>query len=243
MAEKNPVGGALIVAAIMVSISLLGSGYFLSQAINRGTQEMRRLSVAIADAPNGPAPTARAPSRPDRPDPGRRYELNIAGAPRKGNPEASVTLVEFSDFQCPFCSRVSPTLEKINKEYADQVVIVFKHLPLSIHPKAPAAHAAAEAAHRQGQFWEMHDRIFSSQRDLSPQTFRGYAQEMGLDLAQYDRDVASEEVAARVEADTREAAKLGVTGTPSFFVNGRFLSGAQPFESFKRIIDEELREG
>ena len=118
-----------------------------------------------------------------------------------------------------------------------------KHLPLSIHPKAPAAHAAAEAAHRQGRFWEMHDRIFSAQRDMSPENYREYATDMGLDLAQYDRDVSSGSVKSRIDADVREAAKLGVTGTPSFFVNGRFLSGAQPFESFKRIIDEELKEG
>jgi protein-disulfide isomerase len=120
---------------------------------------------------------------------------------------------------------------------------VFKHLPLSIHPKAPAAHAASEAAHRQGKFWEMHDKIFANQAAMSPEQYEKYAQEIGLDLEQFKRDVVSSEVKARVDADVKEAGSLGVTGTPAFFVNGRFLSGAQPFAAFKTLIDEELGKG
>jgi protein-disulfide isomerase len=120
------------------------------------------------------------------------------------------------------------------------VQIVFKHLPLRMHSKAPAAHAATEAAHRQGKFWEMHDRIFGNQRELSPQKYLEYASEMGLDVEKFKRDVVSEAVKKRVDADAQEAARLGVTGTPGFFVNGRFLSGAKPFAEFKRLIDEEL---
>jgi protein-disulfide isomerase len=120
------------------------------------------------------------------------------------------------------------------------VQIVFKHLPLRMHSKAPAAHAATEAAHRQGKFWEMHDRIFGNQRELSPQKYLEYASEMGLDVEKFKRDVVSEAVKKRVDADAQEAARLGVTGTPGFFVNGRYLSGAQPFAEFKRLIDEEL---
>jgi protein-disulfide isomerase len=122
------------------------------------------------------------------------------------------------------------------------VRIVFKHMPLSIHPKAPAAHAAAEAAHRQGKFWEMHDKIFENQREMSPEKYVGYATEIGLDVEQFKKDVASPEVKSRIDADTQEAQKLGATGTPAFFVNGRFLSGAKPFESFKAMIDKELAE-
>ena len=118
--------------------------------------------------------------------------------------------------------------------------IVFKHLPLRMHSKAPAAHAATEAAHRQGKFWEMHDRIFGNQREMSPQKYFEYASEMGLDVEKFKRDVVSEAVKKRVDADAQEAARLGVTGTPGFFVNGRFLSGAKPFAEFKRLIDEEL---
>jgi protein-disulfide isomerase len=120
------------------------------------------------------------------------------------------------------------------------VQIVFKHLPLRMHSKAPAAHAATEAAHRQGKFWEMHDRIFANQKELSPAKYLEYASEMGLDVEKFKRDVVSAAVKKRVDADAQEAARLGVTGTPGFFVNGRYLSGAKPFAEFKRLIDEEL---
>ena len=118
--------------------------------------------------------------------------------------------------------------------------IVFKHMPLSIHPKAPAAHAAAEAAHRQGKFWEMHDKIFEHQREMSPEKYQEYAVEIGLDVDQFNKDLVSAEVKSRIAADKSEAGKLGATGTPAFFVNGRFLSGAKPFEAFKEVIDKEL---
>jgi protein-disulfide isomerase len=110
-----------------------------------------------------------------------------------------------------------------------------------MHPHAAAAHAAAEAAHRQGQFWAMHDRIFANPRKLDAGTLAGYAREIGLDLDRFRRDSESEAVREKILSDAQEASELGVTGTPSFFVNGRFLSGAQPFASFKRLIDEELR--
>ena len=120
--------------------------------------------------------------------------------------------------------------------------IVFKHMPLSIHPKAPAAHAAAEAAYRQGKFWEMHDKIFENQRNMSPENYVEYATEIGLDVERFKKDVASPEVKSRIDGDTQDAQKLGATGTPAFFVNGYFLSGAKPFESFKVVIDKELAE-
>ncbi len=113
-------------------------------------------------------------------------------------------------------------------------------MPLSIHPKAPAAHAAAEAAFLQGKFWEMHDKIFEKQREMSPEKYLEYAAEIGLDVEQFKRDIASPKVKSRIDSDTEDAAKAGATGTPAFFINGRFLSGAQPFPSFKRLIDEEL---
>ncbi len=118
--------------------------------------------------------------------------------------------------------------------------LVFKHMPLPMHTKAQAAHEAAEAAHQQGKFWEMHDKIFGNQRGMSEATYLEYAKEIGLDLDRYQKDLKSSTVQQRIAADTTQASELGVTGTPAFFVNGRFLSGAQPFASFKRVIDEEL---
>ena len=119
--------------------------------------------------------------------------------------------------------------------------IVWKNLPLPMHKNAPAAHAAAAAAHAQGRFWEMHDLIFANQRDLSPETLFGYARQLGLNVERFQRDLVSTQVQQEVAADAAEAARLGVTGTPAFFINGRFLSGAKPFEEFQRIIDEELK--
>jgi protein-disulfide isomerase len=122
------------------------------------------------------------------------------------------------------------------------VRIVFKHMPLGIHSKAPAAHAAAEAAHQQGKFWEMHDKIFEDQRGMSPEKYLNYASELSLDVELFKKDLASAKVKSRIDADSKDASKLGATGTPAFFVNGRFLSGAKPFEAFKEIIDKELAE-
>ena len=117
---------------------------------------------------------------------------------------------------------------------------MFKHQVLDTHPKAPAAHAAAEAAHRQGKFWEMHDKIFANQRAMSPEKYEEWAREIGLDIEQFKKDIASKEVKSRIDADTREAAKVGNRGTPGFFINGRILRGAKPFDAFKVLIDEEL---
>jgi protein-disulfide isomerase len=109
-----------------------------------------------------------------------------------------------------------------------------------MHKKAPAAHAASEAAHRQGKFWEMHDLIFANQSKLDAETFFGYAEQLGLDLDRFKADYVSTTVKEKVDADAAEASKLGLTGTPGFFINGRYLRGAKPFEDFKRLIDEEL---
>ena len=123
------------------------------------------------------------------------------------------------------------------------MAFVWKNMPLSFHSKAEAAHQAAEAAFLQGKFWEMHDKIFADQRGMSPAKYEQWAQEIGLDVAKFKKDIASAEVKKRIDADKRDAASLGVTGTPAFFVNGRYLSGAQPFNSFKRLIDEALKKG
>jgi protein-disulfide isomerase len=152
-----------------------------------------------------------------------------------------VTIIEFAEFQCPFCTRVRPTLEQIENTYKDRVRFVWKHLPLvSIHSHAMDAAIAAEAARKQGRFWEYHDKLFANQSQLEPDALRKYAEELGLDLTRFDRDRADQEVKTRVLEDMTEATSLGVTSTPTFFINGRLVSGAMPFETFSTIIDEEL---
>lgn len=240
MAQNS--NASLVVAAVVLAVALVASALVVRGPLEQGVAELSRLNDGLsalrAAAPPAPAPPAAA--RPTRPDPKRHYAVSTKGSPSKGNPEAQIALVEFSDFQCPFCGRVTPTLNQIEREYGDRVRIVFKHLPLRMHSKAPAAHAAAEAAHRQGKFWEMHDLIFANQREMSELKYVEYAEQIGLDVERFKRDVAATDVKAKVDADAAEAQQLGVTGTPGFFVNGRFLSGAQPFTSFKTLIDEEL---
>ncbi len=185
-----------------------------------------------------PTRSARAAQR--RPDPNRAYSVRTASSPSFGSTKASVTFVEFTDYQCPYCGRVEPTLKRLKQEYANDVRFVVKHNPLPIHPKAPAAARAAMASAKQGKFWEMHERIFADQKKLDDKDLRAHAEALGLDLEQWEKDRASSEVAALIAADQAEARRLGATGTPAFFINGRFLSGAQPYEVFKTRIDEEL---
>ncbi|HIF98073.1 MAG TPA: hypothetical protein EYQ54_13790 [Myxococcales bacterium] len=238
-------GNALIVAAALLGLSILGGAYILVGSVDRATEGIVALGSALAKAPAGNVAgnaAAAPPAAPRRgPDPAKAYAVNTKGSPAKGGSvNAPVTLVEFSDFQCPFCSRVTGTLDQIENTYGDKVRIVFKHLPLAMHSRAPMAHAASEAANRQGKFWEMHDLIFSNQRELSEAKFVEYAGKIGLDVDRFKKDLASASVKARVDADAAEARKLGVTGTPGFFVNGYFLSGAKPFSEFKRVIDAQL---
>ncbi|MGB0618833.1 MAG: DsbA family protein [Myxococcota bacterium] len=241
MAE-NSSGRPIIIAAVLVSFAILGASFFIGSSLERTTSELAAVTDALEELElaAAPSPGGRAPSRPPRPDRDTEYDVEIGEAPTKGPKDAVVTIVEWSDFQCPFCNRVSPTLAQIEAEYGDRVQLVFKHMPLSIHPQAPQAHAASEAAHRQGKFWEMHDRIFANQRDLSVATLEGHAEAIGLDMDQYAKDVADASLKKRIDDDMKQAAELNVTGTPAFFINGRFLSGAQPFENFKRAIDAAI---
>ena len=239
-----PRNAVIILAALLLGASVVAAGVIVQRPLARGVDELAGLRAELArleEAVKASSPAAaRQAARPNLPDPNQRYTVKTDGSPTIGTNSAKVEIVEFSDFQCPFCSRVTPTLKQIEKEYGDQVRIVFKHLPLSIHPKAPAAHAAAEAAHRQGKFWEMHDAIFANQTKMAPEKYLEYATQLGLDLERFKKDVEAPEVKKRVDADAEEAARLNVGGTPGFFVNGRYLSGAQPFEAFKQRIEEEL---
>jgi protein-disulfide isomerase len=232
-------GGGLVAAALILGASILGGAYLLAMSIDRGSAQLADLNESLKIAAAAPAAAAR-PSGPRRPDPKKIHKIELGDAPILGSKSAKITIVEWADFQCPFCVRVNPTLEQIRKEYGDKVRFAFKHLPLSMHSKARAAHGASEAAHRQGKFWEMHDRIFAKPKDLSPATYLRYAKEMGLDIDQYNKDISSSSVRKVIDDDLALAGTLGVSGTPSFFINGRFLSGAQPYASFARVIDEEL---
>ena len=148
-------------------------------------------------------------------------EPSLDGAPVRGAPMAPVTIVEFSDFQCPHCGRAHPELSRTVAQGEGKVKLVFKHYPLSGHSRALPAALAAEAAGRQGKFWEMADLLFENQAALEDGDLLGYAQQLGLDLDRFKADIASEELRARIDADRAEGAKLGVVATPTLFIGGR----------------------
>jgi protein-disulfide isomerase len=170
-----------------------------------------------------------------------RYSVATApGDPVRGNAAAPITIVEFSDYQCPFCSRVNPTLAKVLETYGDKVKIVFKDYPLPNHPQAPKAAEAARCAGDQKKYWEMHDAMFANQRALDVPALKQTARAIGLEGASFDSCLDSGKHAAAVRSGAEQGEKMGVNSTPTLYINGRALIGAMPFENFKAIIDEEL---
>ncbi len=159
----------------------------------------------------------------------------------KGPADAAVTIVEVSDFECPFCAKVLPTLHEIEKAYGNQVRFVFKHSPLDFHKRARLAAEASLAARAQGKFWEMHDKLFENQKALERPDLERYAQELGLDLVAFKRDLDEGTHRAEIDADLRLAGKINARGTPNLYINGRQLTGAKSFDEIKPIIDEELQ--
>lgn len=170
-----------------------------------------------------------------------RVDVAIADAPVRGAPDAPVTVVEFSDFECPFCKQAQGTVAKLLERYAGKIRLLYRDLPLeNIHPQARRAAEAARCARDGGKFWEYHDVLFAQSPKLAPDDLKRYASQVGLDGEKFDACVASGAHKASVQKDIDEGTGLGITGTPAFFINGRLLSGAQPVEAFARMIDDEL---
>jgi protein-disulfide isomerase len=169
-----------------------------------------------------------------------RVEVAALG-PALGPENAPVTIVEFSDFECPFCARALPVVKQLVARYPEQVRVVYRHFPLdSIHPRARPAAEAAACADEQGKFWAYHDALFSNAKALEDSDLEQRAQEVGLDLGRFKACRAEGRARAIVERDVADARAAGITGTPSFFVNGRMLGGAQPLEKFVELIEAEL---
>ena len=172
-----------------------------------------------------------------------RVDVATTG-PKKGPDSAQITIVEFSDFECPFCSRVNPAIKKVQETYGDKVQVVFRQYPLDIHRNARKAGEASLCADEQGKFWEMHDGMFDNQKNLGVDGLKSIAASVAdLDVTEFNSCLDSGRHAETVQRDLKEGAQAGVNSTPAFFINGRYLSGAQPFESFAKIIDEELGRG
>jgi protein-disulfide isomerase len=170
-----------------------------------------------------------------------RLDVSIDGAPFRGPDGAPVTLVEFSDFHCPFCKQVQATLIQVLARFPGKVRLAYRDFPIdSLHPQARRAAEAARCAQDQGKFWDYHDLLFANAPNTTPEELTRYAQQVGLDLTKFERCLSDGVHRAAVQRDLDEGIRLGITGTPTFFVNGRPLSGAQPLEAFARVIEEEL---
>ncbi len=171
-----------------------------------------------------------------------RFDVAAEGFPTRGADGAAVTIVEFSDFECPFCFRVVPTLERILEEYGDDVRLVFRQFPLNnIHPNAQAAAEASLCASDQSAFWPFHDALFAAPGGLDRESLNEAAAELGLDGEEFSACLDSGRHAASVAAELDAGQALGITGTPALFINGRFLAGAQPYNVIAAIVDDELR--
>jgi protein-disulfide isomerase len=166
--------------------------------------------------------------------------------PQWGKPNAPVTIVEISDFQCPFCSRVGPTIKQLKEKYGpDKIRVVWKHNPLPFHKNARPAHEAAQTVFALGgsdAFWKFHDSAFANQQALSDENYEKWAKEAGVDPAKFKAAYTSKKYAAKVDEDLAMAKKVGATGTPAFRINGVTLSGAQPIDKFTEVIDQQLAE-
>jgi predicted DsbA family dithiol-disulfide isomerase len=170
-----------------------------------------------------------------------RSEVTTQGFPARGGSAAPVTIVEFSDFECPFCGLTYPVLKQIEDRYKDKVRLVYRQFPLQSHPHAQKAAEASLCANDQQKFWEMHDAMFSDQQNLEVPALKQKAVGLKLNSEAFDQCLDSGKHAVAVRKDIQEGARVGVTGTPAMFINGRFFSGTLPFEDIARVIDEELK--
>lgn len=243
----------ILVAALLVSSTMFVSFGSLAKSNDALVSQLRG---GLAAGPTGGSPTAgqqAQPQAPSVPPVGSAIQVNTAGKAVRGDANAPVTLIEFSDFQCPFCKRASPTVNQVLTDYQGRVKLVFMHYPLSFHQNAQKSAEAFECAKDQSKEWEYHDKLFElGQADgagLEVPDLKQYAVTLGLDATRFNSCLDGGEKAAAVRADvaqldakSQEFAAWGIDGigTPTFLVNGKPLVGAQPFAAFKAAIDAEL---
>jgi protein-disulfide isomerase len=169
-----------------------------------------------------------------------RVEVAATG-PAKGPANAPVTIVEFSDFQCPFCSRLTPTLKQVEEKYGNKIRLVFRQYPLPFHQNAQKAAEASLCAADQGKFWELHDAMFGNQGELGVDQLKAKAASLGLNADKFNKCLDSGEKNPAIQADIKAGSAAGVNGTPAMFINGRFINGAVPIDQITTVIDDELR--
>lgn len=232
--RKSFIAGAISGIAVMV---VLGGVFVLGATFGGG-------SIFGINNPGTGTPTQ--PTNPTQPGSEGNFAALAAVSNDdhiRGDEDAKITMIEFSDFECPFCARFHPTVKQILDEYEGDVRVVYRHFPLrSIHPMAQKAAEASECAADQGKFWEMHDKLFdlNSAGTLTLEGMKGAAQQLGLNTSSFNNCLDSGEMAAAVDEDYNDGLAGGVSGTPGTFVNGQYLAGALPYEQVKAIIDQLL---
>ncbi len=231
------VQGSVVIATAMLVGALIVAGAVLV-ASNSITSSLTSCFVAGGTKiqPTQPMATAQPTAQPTE----VAGKISVEGRPVRGDPNAQVTIIEFSDFQCPYCGSVAPTIKQVLQEYEGKVKLYYKHFPLSFHEFAQKAAEASECAADQGRFWEYHDKLFENQEALDEASLKQYAKDLGLDSARFDSCLDSGQKASLVQSDFDEGQANGVSGTPAFFINGRMLVGAQPYSAFKQAIDAAL---
>jgi protein-disulfide isomerase len=224
-----------IVLGAAAVLAACGNGEELKQL--QDTQKKLELKVAELEKKVAQAPV---PAVRPQIDPNKVYDIPVGKSPVKGPADAPVTMVEFSDFQCPFCARATPLIDQVIQAYPTQLKFVYKEFPLPMHPNALPASRAALAAQRQGKYWEMHDKLFANQHALQPDNLKQYAQDIGLDVPKFEQDMASPDVQQQINADMQLARQSGVTGTPTLYLNGKRVMN-RSFDGIKQMIDAALQ--
>jgi protein-disulfide isomerase len=169
-----------------------------------------------------------------------RIDVSVDDDPSQGPKDAPIVMIEFSDFQCPFCKRARATVKQVLDTYKGKVHYVFRDFPLSFHKNAPKAAEAANCANEQNKYWPYNETLWENQQAIGIDDLKGYAKKIGLDEKKFSECLDSGKMSAEIQKDIQDGSNAGVSGTPAYFINGVFISGAQPFEKFKEVIDEEL---
>ena len=168
-----------------------------------------------------------------------RAKVDVADAQVRGPKTAQVTLVEFADYECPYCQKVAADVKKLTADYGDRVAFTYKDFPLPMHSRAEKAAEATRCASKQNKFWEFHDELFHS-KELDVDQLKAQARALKLDATQFDKCLDSGEEVAAIERDKKEGMRLGITGTPSFFINGHYLSGALDYAALRQVVEQQL---
>ncbi len=228
----------LVVSAFYILIVVAFAAGLFAGFLVWGTGHTNPPQQAAAQTQNQ-APQAAAQATQGEP---KRYDVSTDDDPALGPATAPVTIIEFSDYQCPYCRQWAEQVEgELIKTYGDKIRIVYRDFPLTqIHPEALPAAEAADCAGEQGKYWEYHDALFKQSKGLGQEAYLAYAKELGLNIDQFQQCIQEHRYRDEVQADAQYAAQLGVRSTPTFFINGIPVVGAQPFSVFKQIIDQEL---